>query len=712
MKIKKMVIEHFKGVKFLEVNFGEKVTEIIGTNETGKSTLIDAYLWGHDGKDSRVKSNSDIRNVREPELDPRVTIDYGEIRFRRTFRQLRNGNNTTVYEVDRGAGFDPVNMKDTTLKGEYLKGYDTYIEEIFPHFRICADIFFFCSGMPKNGTPQIEEARKFVLDRGGNPSKDEIYHRIEDQTAIPILEKIFEIYGANEGLRVIKNRQKEIEKEITKLKGAVEARDQDIATSTPETPKEDLEKSREKTEKKILDLEERLKEISASADLYEAVQKAKDARRRAENLINEENAKNLGNWTSEAEALNTAFQAACREEDRKHFELMREYENKKIDLEYTLKRREKIITLEESKEKYIKLIELEKEKIFEYPEYQGLVFFEKEPEKNDVPVDIFKLHCQTCTYRLGAIGDIEERKAKHYENEERKIKVHNEQKELAKEFFDKARVDAISEYNAKIAEIEKEIAEINKIDFAEIEKELSELMKPAKQEIMMMKGKPKPEKIKFNSEPYDRAILEAETRLNNAKEELEERQKPVKEEIETEKMLLKQILEHLAMYEGAEKIKKLRDGDFRSHKEKTKELEDLKIKENALKEYNKALAGIVREKTKVLFGAEIELFRQQINGELKDDFDVLCETNEGLVPFSIANTATRIKTGLKVTAKLQKMLNSFPVIAVDNTESVAEFKELDFNQIVFLKMNRKVKTIKTRNFESITEYEARKEETI
>jgi hypothetical protein len=531
MKIKKMILEHFKGVKFLEVNFGDKVTEVIGTNETGKSTLIDGYLWGHDGKDSRVKSNADIRNVREPELDPRITLDYGEIKFRRTFKQLKNGNNTTVYEVDRGAGFDPVNMSDTTLKGEYLKGYDTYIDEYFPYFRMCADIFFFCSGMPKNGTPQIEEARKFVLDRGGNPSKEEIYLRIEDQTAIPVLNKIFEIYGANEGLRVIKNRQKEIKEELTKLKGAIEARDQDIKANTPETSKEELEKSREKTEKKILDLEERLKEISASADLYEAVQKAKDNRRRAENLISEENSKNLNVWTTEAETLNTAFQAACREADQKHFELLRVYENKKTELENTLKKKEKINQLEASKENYVKMIELEKAKVFEYPEYQGLAFFEKEPEKNDVPVDIFKLHCQTCTYRLGAVGDIEERKAKHYENEERKIKVHNEQKELAKEFFDKARAEAISGYNKLIEEREEEITETNKTDFVAIENELSGLIKPEKQEIMMMKGKPKPEPIKFDSEPYDRAILEAETKLNNAKAELEERQKPVKEEI-------------------------------------------------------------------------------------------------------------------------------------------------------------------------------------
>lgn len=711
MKLEKMILEHFKGIKYQEIIFG-KITEVIGTNETGKSTLIDAYQWGHDGKDSRVKTNADIRSVHEPELDPRVTLDYGVIKFRRTFKQLKNRNNTTIYEVDRGAGFDPVNMNDTTLKGEYLKGYDTYIEEYFPYFRMCADIFFFCSGMPKNGAPQIEEARKFVLDRGGSPSKDEIYSRIEDPSAIPVLNKIFEIYGANEGLRIFKKRQKELEDEKKELKGMIKARDEDIKTNTPETPKEELEKSREKTEKKIHDLEERLKEMSASADLYEMVQQRKDEKRRAENLINEQNEKALAEYTGKNSELEAIYQAACREADQKYFENLRIYDNKKAELENKLKKKDKIDQLETSKENYVKMIELEKAKIFKYPEYQGTVFFEKEPEKNDVPVDIFKLHCQTCTYRLGAVGDIEERKAKHYENEDRKIKVHDDQKKIAKEFFEKARAAAIAGYNAKIEEIENEIAEINKTDFSAIEKELSELVKPERAEIIKTKAPERPAKIEFFSEPYDRAILEAEMKLNSAKEELEERQKPVKEEIETEKLILKQILEHLAMYDGIEKIKTLRKKDSKKSKEITAELEELKIKENALKEYNKALAGIVREKTKDLFGAEIELFRQQINGELKEGFDVLCETKEGLVPFSIANTATRIKTGLKVTAKLQEMLNSRPAIFVDNTESVAEFKDIDLNQVVFLKMNRKVKTMKTRTFESITEYETRKEETI
>lgn len=43
--IKSCRIENFKGIEHLEFNFSEGLTNIIGDNETGKTTLFDSFVW-------------------------------------------------------------------------------------------------------------------------------------------------------------------------------------------------------------------------------------------------------------------------------------------------------------------------------------------------------------------------------------------------------------------------------------------------------------------------------------------------------------------------------------------------------------------------------------------------------------------------------------------------------------------------------------------
>ena len=50
--IKSCKIENFKGIEHLEFNFSEGLTNIIGDNETGKTTLFDSFVWCLFGKDS------------------------------------------------------------------------------------------------------------------------------------------------------------------------------------------------------------------------------------------------------------------------------------------------------------------------------------------------------------------------------------------------------------------------------------------------------------------------------------------------------------------------------------------------------------------------------------------------------------------------------------------------------------------------------------
>lgn len=64
MKIKliKMVIKNFKGIKELILNFGD-ISTIYGENGTGKSTIFDAFTWELFGKDSHDRSDFEIQTL-------------------------------------------------------------------------------------------------------------------------------------------------------------------------------------------------------------------------------------------------------------------------------------------------------------------------------------------------------------------------------------------------------------------------------------------------------------------------------------------------------------------------------------------------------------------------------------------------------------------------------------------------------------------------
>lgn len=61
VRIQKMTIENFKGVKNLEIQFDGQNTVIYGDNATGKTSLFDAFLWLLFGKDSSDRSDFGVK---------------------------------------------------------------------------------------------------------------------------------------------------------------------------------------------------------------------------------------------------------------------------------------------------------------------------------------------------------------------------------------------------------------------------------------------------------------------------------------------------------------------------------------------------------------------------------------------------------------------------------------------------------------------------
>lgn len=65
VRIKKLSIENFKGLRSFSVDFDDRLTQIVGANGTGKTTLHDAYLWLLIGMDSGNRNAFSIQPLDE-----------------------------------------------------------------------------------------------------------------------------------------------------------------------------------------------------------------------------------------------------------------------------------------------------------------------------------------------------------------------------------------------------------------------------------------------------------------------------------------------------------------------------------------------------------------------------------------------------------------------------------------------------------------------
>lgn len=95
IQIKKLIITNFKGIKSLEVPFGD-VTHIYGNNATGKTTVMDAFTWLLFGKDSEGKAQFNIKPLdaknqpmrkADHEVEAELYVDGQTTLLKRIFRE-------------------------------------------------------------------------------------------------------------------------------------------------------------------------------------------------------------------------------------------------------------------------------------------------------------------------------------------------------------------------------------------------------------------------------------------------------------------------------------------------------------------------------------------------------------------------------------------------------------------------------------------------
>lgn len=646
--IKKLILKNFKGIKSLEIDFGS-VTNILGGNATGKTTVFDSFCWLLFGKDSKDRKDFEIKTLdsdgqAKHGLEHSVTgvleVNGEEIELQRIFTEkwtkkkgladkVFSGHETTYY----------INQVPAKQK-EYNEKVDNILAD--KTFKLISNPLYFNS-------IEWKKQREILLEIIGDIEQDNV---INYKKELKPLEKLLS------GNTPIEDFRKKVKAQIAKYnkdKDSIPFRIDECNNSIVEDDFKILE-SRKQTIQSGIDMLS--KEIAAGDNSSARMELEKELA----DLRLEYNTK----LTKAKEDLNKPLDELNIKISDKKYEIS--------NLEYKIKNlnRDKAEAEEEINAANITISSLKskQESLREEWQQEYNVAFEFDEESR---------FCPTChrEYEDDQLEEIKSNSQGYFEEFKRKKldSINKQGKELGEkinrlEASTKENRESIGDYTDKLNEYDLKINKLkNELEDLENQKQNLNINRTitfeGEQELLKaideMKSKITQFKLTDSSELTNRK-LNLEKELENINKKLGQK--------DTNETLRKRIQELQEEERNlANEIAKLEGYDFLCE-------EFIKTKVELLEERINSKFETVRFK----------LFKQQINGGI----DECCEALIDGVPFSNANTASQINAGLEIINTLSEFYGVTAPIFIDNRESVNEIVQTD-SQLINLIVNKDTK---------------------
>ena len=137
IRLKNVLIENFKGIRSLDIDLSGKVL-VKGRNASGKTTLLDAFLWLLFNIDSHGNSNPPVRPVDadgkwiddiEISVEADILVDEELLTLKRTQKQVwRTKRGETVFEYTGDTNTYEINSFPCTTVREYNEKVESIVE--------------------------------------------------------------------------------------------------------------------------------------------------------------------------------------------------------------------------------------------------------------------------------------------------------------------------------------------------------------------------------------------------------------------------------------------------------------------------------------------------------------------------------------------------------------------------------------------------------
>ena len=226
VKVMKLVLINFKGQKHLEVNFNPDVTYITGDNATGKTTIMDAFLWVLFGKDSQNRADFNIKTLDaegkaihklEHEVTAVIDVDGIQTAFRRCYKENWVKKRGAVEPVMDGHSVDYF-VDDVPLS---KREYDSRVSAICPEqlFRQITNPAYFPS-------LKMQDQRAMLFDIAGNITNDDVLkHLVTDKNRdmyAPLIEALNSRKSLDDFKKQTVSQKNLIKKEVSDIPGRIE----------------------------------------------------------------------------------------------------------------------------------------------------------------------------------------------------------------------------------------------------------------------------------------------------------------------------------------------------------------------------------------------------------------------------------------------------------------------------------------------------------
>lgn len=635
MKIMRLTLTNFKGVKDFTLNAqGENIT-VKGDNGAGKTTLFDAFTWLLFDKDSQNKAKFDIKTLDESnnalhgldhEVEAVLEIDGKQLTLKKSFRekwQKKRGSaeqqftgHTTDFYIDDV----PVKQKD------YLARIAKIADESI--FKLLTNPRYF------NEQLKWEQRREILLEVCGDISDEEVIASDDKLAGLP---EILGDHSLDEYKAIIKSQQKKINDELEKLPIRID----EVVKGLPDIEGVDAERATEKVKllkESIRKKEQELNRIDAGGEVAEKTKRLREVEAELQEIKNRHTAKLQGQISDKQRELNALLSAV---------DTQSAIGNKKRDLEYNNLRIESLEgEMAELREEFV----AENKKEFTF-------------EQDDT--------CPTCGQKLPQ-EQLEEARQK------------------ALEAFNLAKANKLQSINAKGKKLKAEQERLNAENTAteaEIKKLTAQLAREEKKVKALRSELAELEQQSQNLPPaYHKKleeIEELETVIVGLKGGSKDEKAKIYEQIaalEESVRDAERVLNSIDTYEkGQKRIEELKGQE----RKLAAEYAELEKRLFLTEEFTRTKVRLLEEKVNGKFRlARFKMFDVQVNGGIFET----CETIYNGVPYSTGlNAGHQIIVGLDIIRTLSEHYQFFPPIFVDNAESVTELPEMEAQVIRLVK---------------------------
>ena len=666
IRLNRLNVKNFQGIKSFELVIGGKNASILADNAKGKTTIYNAFTWLISGKDSFNRSDFGIKpldengqevHFLEVEVEAELLVDGKPMKMKKVLtenwvkprgqtEQEYKGNNTAYF-------FDEVPMGATQYKAKV----DELIgEEVF---RLLTNPLYFNQHYKLPKLTDWQSRRALLFEMCGD---------ISDETIIqmnPNLAKLPEVLDG----KSIDDRKAIIAQTIKKLNEQIVVIGPKINENMRLIPEigTDYTATEQKLSRAKAQLEALEKELTDAGNVAQVHMKKQQELFSLKNQLENVKSRIFKDDNKDYQKLTERKRVLESEKFNKE-SLMRQHQN---NIESN-----NIIITANGKERELLIAEW-KRLSAELQNAQTMEFVEPDED----------FTCPTCKQELPA-DDKEKKIAELRANFETQMEAQIRQlrqkidanvargKDIATKTTELKALNDRAE--SIIQEIKKDIEAIN----AELITVSAELDKPT--------AEPDYSADAEYNELSDK-IKELEAELNKPVEDISLELRAKKNALTTEIEECNRILNNKRVAEEAKaRIEELKQ----SEKDLSVQKSQLEGQLNLITEFIKAKANTLTDIMNSKFKhVKFELFETQINGNMVECCNTLVNTNGCWVPFADGNTAGRINAGLSIINSLSEHYGISVPVWIDGRESVTELIESN-SQVISLVVSEKDKKLR------------------